>query len=264
MLFDIKEVNERFYQERMRDFLPDRIIDIHTHTYPTSDDSTLSPEQLIDEAKRIGLDGICITDHDGFWDPEDVERLSKAHDFPVLPGCEVTTEEGHLLVYGLRQYIFGMHRARFVKQLVDTASGAIVVAHPYRRTYREQAEDDPLAYQDMLERAASNTVFTMVDAIEVQNGRGSVRENGFSGELAALFRNPGTGASDAHRLEDLGTFATEFFRRVDTVDDLIHELKAGRFRPVALNARTATRIDTQGPKEVTHRKASGARGAAQD
>ena len=54
------------------------IIDIHTHTYPTSDDSSLSPEQLIEEAKRIGLDGICITDHDGFWDPREIESLSRS------------------------------------------------------------------------------------------------------------------------------------------------------------------------------------------
>ena len=77
------------------------IIDIHTHTYPTSDDSRLTPGQLISEAKRIGLDGICITDHDGFWKPEDISKLSNEYKFTILPGCEVTTEEGHLLVYGL-------------------------------------------------------------------------------------------------------------------------------------------------------------------
>ena len=106
------------------------IIDIHTHTYPTSDDSMLTPEELIHEAKRIGLDGVCITDHDGFWDPKDVEALSQVHAFLVLPGCEVTTEEGHLLVYGLEKYIFGMHRASFVRDLVKDAGGVIVVAHP--------------------------------------------------------------------------------------------------------------------------------------
>ena len=47
------------------------IIDIHTHTYPTSDDSTLTPEQLIKQSKHAGLDGICLTDHDGFWEPKE-------------------------------------------------------------------------------------------------------------------------------------------------------------------------------------------------
>ena len=128
------------------------IIDIHTHTYPTSDDSSLLPDELIQEAIRIGLDGVCITDHDGFWKPQDIEELSKRHGFLVLPGCEVTTEEGHLLVYGLDRYIFGMHRAAFVRDLVDDAGGAIVVAHPYRRTFTEQDAGDEAAYQEMLDR----------------------------------------------------------------------------------------------------------------
>ena len=91
------------------------LIDIHTHTYPMSDDSLLTPEKLISEAKRIGLDGVCITDHDRFWDPADIIKLGKDNDFLTIPGCEVTTEEGHVLVYGLREYIFGMHKSDFVR-----------------------------------------------------------------------------------------------------------------------------------------------------
>lgn len=220
------------------------IIDIHTHTYPTSVDSTLTPEELIKEAKRIGLDGICITDHDGFWNPADVEKLAKIHDYPVFPGCEVTTEEGHLLVYGLHEYIFGMHRASFVKNLVEEAGGAIVVAHPYRRTYRPAADTGAAAYYEMLDRASRNKVFSMVDGVEVLNSRGTEQENAFSQEIAKRFDLPGTGASDAHKLDDIGTFATRFERDVKTIDDLIGELKAGRFNPVALSRRTGYRTQS--------------------
>ncbi len=212
------------------------IIDIHTHTFPTSVDSFIDADELIVEAKRIGLDGVCITDHDGFWDHREVEELSRRHDFLVLPGCEVTTEEGHVLVYGLRRYIFGMHRARFVKDKIDRERGAMVVAHPYRRTYRKGAHTDEEAYGEMLERAARNDVFGMVDAVETMNGRGLAEENAFSADLAKRFGLPGTGASDAHKLEDIGTFATEFERRITCLDDLITELRAGRHAPIALAA----------------------------
>ena len=201
------------------------IIDIHTHTYPTSVDSFISADELIEQAKSIGLDGVCITDHDGFWDHREVEDLSRRHNFLVLPGCEVTTEEGHLLVYGLRKYIFGMHRATFVKDKLDREEGAMVVAHPYRRTYRKGAHTSESAYHEMLERASRNHVFNMIDAVEVFNGRGLEEENAFSG----------TGASDAHKLEDLGTYATEFERRITCLEDLITELRAGRFRPAVLD-----------------------------
>ena len=208
------------------------IIDIHTHTYPTSDDSSLLPDELIQEAIRIGLDGVCITDHDGFWKPQDIEELSKRHGFLVLPGCEVTTEEGHLLVYGLDRYIFGMHRAAFVRDLVDDAGGAIVVAHPYRRTFTEEDAGDESAYQEMLDRACVNAVFSLSDAVEVGNGRGSARQNAFSRDIADRLEMKGTGASDAHRLDDLGTYATEFSRTVTSLDEFVAELLSGRFRPV--------------------------------
>ena len=211
------------------------IIDIHTHTYPISDDSLLMPEQLISEAKRLGLDGVCITEHDGFWAAEDIEDLSRAFDFPIFPGCEVTTEDGHLLVYGLRRYIFGMHRSSFVKRLVDAAGGVIVVAHPYRRTFRPVEAGTPEDYDRMLDRACGNDAFSLSDAVEVLNGRGSESENDFSHRLADRLGMNGTGASDAHRLEDIGTFATEFERPVRSLDDFISELRAGRFRSVVLD-----------------------------
>jgi hypothetical protein len=210
------------------------IIDLHTHTYPRSDDSLLSPDLLVEWAKGVGLDGICITDHDAFWQPQELLDLSRRHNFLVLPGCEVTTEEGHLLVFGLQRYIFGMHRAAFVRRLVDEAGGAIVLAHPYRRRFREEEAGNPEAFGSMVERACKESLLLMADAIEVLNGRGRDGENAFSLELSERLGVRGTGSSDAHRPEELGTYATELQRRVGSLEELIEELKAGRFRPVVL------------------------------
>ena len=220
------------------------IIDIHTHTYPTSIDSLLSPEELIKESKRLGLDGICLTDHDGFWNPDEVLALGREHDYLVLPGCEVTTEEGHLLVYGLSKYIFGMHRASVVKQMVDEVGGVIVVAHPYRRVYRENADKDDASYDEMLDRAARNEVFGKVNAVEVLNSRGSDQENAFSLDVAKRFGLKGTGASDAHKLADIGTFATDFERPISCLEEFIEEIKAGRFSPVVMSKQTSLKIHT--------------------
>lgn len=220
------------------------IIDIHTHTYPTSIDSLLSPEELIKESKRLGLDGICLTDHDGFWNPDEVLALGREHDYLVLPGCEVTTEEGHLLVYGLSKYIFGMHRASVVKQMVDEVGGVIVVAHPYRRVYRENADKDDASYDEMLDRAARNEVFGKVNAVEVLNSRGSDQENAFSLDVARRFGLKGTGASDAHKLADIGTFATDFERPISCLEEFIEEIKAGRFSPVVMSKQTSLKIHT--------------------
>ncbi|MCH2527937.1 MAG: PHP domain-containing protein, partial [Dehalococcoidia bacterium] len=90
------------------------IIDLHNHTYPKSDDSFISPDELIIKAKDIGLDGICLTEHDCFWTNDDIELLSSKHNFLILPGVELNTDAGHVLAFGLEHYIFGMHKPEFL------------------------------------------------------------------------------------------------------------------------------------------------------
>jgi len=210
------------------------LIDLHTHTNPRSDDSFLKPDELIVHAKRAGLDAVCLTEHDWFWDDEEIAELCQRHNFLVLPGVELTTEEAHLLVFGLKKYVFGMHHASFVKRLVDEAGGAIIVAHPYRRHFPIGAEPEDERYYPALTRACENPVFEVADAIEVLNGRGSKKENAFSLKISKELNLRGVGSSDAHEIQDIGSAATFFERKIENLKDLIAELKAGRFRTQSL------------------------------
>ena len=211
------------------------LIDLHTHSYPKSDDSFVGVDDCIDRAKDLGLDGICLTDHDDFWPLDAVQALSRRHDFLVLPGSEINTDAGHILVFGLERYVFGLHRPAFLRQSVDQCRGAMVAAHPYRRRFLAEPGREPQARAEMLERAAADNFFLLCDAIEGVNGRGLPAENDFSRDLGAALNLASTGGSDAHRLEQLGTVATRFERPVRGLADLIREIKAGRFRPEVLN-----------------------------
>src|SRR3989304_311493 len=102
------------------------LIDLHTHTHPLSHDSLLSPDDLIDAAKEAGLDGVCLTEHDFFWEPETAADLSRRHNFLVIPGIEVNTEDGHIVVFGLEKYVYGMHRMRELAALVEQAGGGMI------------------------------------------------------------------------------------------------------------------------------------------
>ena len=60
--------------------------------------------------------------------------------------------------------------------------------------------------------------------------RGNEAQNQFSQDLGDRLEINMTGGSDAHRVEQIGTAATLFDRKITGLDDLIRELKAGRFK----------------------------------
>ncbi len=210
------------------------LIDLHTHSYPKSDDSFMDVDGLIDRSKQLGLDGVCLTDHDAFWTWDETRELGKRHDFLVLPGTEVNTDSGHVLVFGLDRYVFGVHKPDFLRRLVDRKGGAIIAAHPYRRRFLPEPAQDPKARREMLAKAAGDEFFGQCDGLEVLNGRGSDAENRFSQDLLAGFQGRGVAGSDAHRIEQLGTAATRFTRRISGLQDLIAELKRGACAPADL------------------------------
>jgi|TARA_B100000470_G_C19613132_1_gene312020 hypothetical protein len=199
----------------------------------------MSVDELIEGSKSLGLDAICLTDHDAFWTTEQIDDLSNSHNFLIIPGCEINTEAGHVLVFGLSKYEFGMHKPEFLQACVDKAGGAMIAAHPYRRRFIEEPAEKPGVREEMLERAGGDEFFQMCQGLEALNGRGLSIQNQFSLDLGGMLSVSMTAGSDAHKVEQIGTVATEFERPVSCLADLIKELRAGRFHPVDLRNKTA-------------------------
>jgi predicted metal-dependent phosphoesterase TrpH len=209
------------------------IFDLHIHT-TTSSDSNLSPLELIQEAKRIGLDGVVVTEHDRCWDRFAIRDLAAEHDFMFLRGMEVSTDLGHILVYGLDEYLPGILRAEKLREVVDEAGGAMVAAHPFRRIFtrdfRNGQEDAPQSMQE----AADRLIFELTDGIEVCNGGSIDRENKLAMEVCDYLSQAPTGGSDAHSDLGIGRFATQFDDPIKTEADVIEALKKRRCRAVTL------------------------------
>ena len=213
------------------------LIDLHTHSFPKSDDSFLSVDDLIEGSKAAGLDGICLTDHDAFWPDEQVQELRRRHQFLVIPGSEINTDAGHVLAFGLGRYEFGMHKPEFLRACADRDGGVLIAAHPYRRRFLEDPGRDPEARAEMLRRAVADPFFALCDGLETLNGRGSSEQNRYSLDLCQDLRRPSVAGSDAHRIGQIGTAATYFRGRVECLADLVRILKAGEYHPVDLRSQ---------------------------
>jgi predicted metal-dependent phosphoesterase TrpH len=216
------------------------LIDLHTHTHPGSWDSFLHPDELIERSRQAGLDAVVLSEHDWAWDPEAVRALAKRHNFTVIAGMEINTEDGHILVYGMHRYVFGMHRSHELAGHVHDAGGVMVAAHPYRRQ-TPWVWDKEQEYLDALMRAERNPAYRFTAALEILNGRGTFNENRFAQDLAANMGMPGTGGTDSHQRTDIGKTATYFEREIAGEGELIEELRAGRCWAVDLTHGTLTK-----------------------
>jgi predicted metal-dependent phosphoesterase TrpH len=203
-------------------------IDLHVHTYPASQCSSASVDSLIEEAKRIGLDGVCLTDHNHVWDPNQVEELRQRHGFLVLRGNEITTNQGDILVFGLDKDIQGIVDLKELRHEVDKVDGFMIVAHPFRGFLIVGVDQAGLTPEKAMERP----LFTYVDAVEVLNGKVTEKENSFALKVTEGLGLPATGGSDAHEVAEVGLYATEFHEVIQNEQDLVAALQQGDYSPV--------------------------------
>lgn len=179
-------------------------IDPHVHSF-FSGDGVSSPEQLIKSAKKAGLDGFALTDHntsDGCRYLRDQGLLREdgeaVEGFLVIPGVEVSTEEGHLLCLGvwLPNGLKGTP-AKEVIAMVRAQNGLAIPAHPYDRMRAGIRE----WHLDALE----------MDGLEVFNAATALQRHNHSAFAYATKRGlPMTAGSDAHYHAAIGRSYTVF------------------------------------------------------
>lgn len=76
------------------------MIDLHTHS--TASDGDKTPAEVVQEAKRRGLAGLSLTDHNGIWGVDEAARTAASLDLDFIEGVEITArfEETDVHVLG--------------------------------------------------------------------------------------------------------------------------------------------------------------------
>jgi predicted metal-dependent phosphoesterase TrpH len=183
---------------------------------------------MLQEAVHIGLDAVCITDHNYVWQLDDIQALSRKHGIQVFMGNEITTDQGDMLVFGMHENVQGIIKLEDLKQMVDNAGGYIIAAHPFRGFLIFNTSEIGLTVEKAMQRPA----LKMVHALEVLNGKVTKRENKFACQVAEGLNMPATGGSDAHDVDGVGKYATCFDVPIANENELVAALKSGAYSAV--------------------------------
>jgi predicted metal-dependent phosphoesterase TrpH len=199
------------------------LIDLHAHTTLYSYDSGLTAERLIRRSLELGLSAVCTTEHNGIWTRAQATEARERFGITVLRGMEISTDAGHVLVFGVEGYRLEMMKLEQLRAIVEREGGAMVLAHPtrnegFRRPWSEARH--------------------LFEALEGMNGDDHNYSSEYLLDLARGLGLPATGGSDAHSLPAVGRCATVFAEAIRDEQHLVRVLRSGAFFPVDLSQLT--------------------------
>jgi predicted metal-dependent phosphoesterase TrpH len=187
--------------------------DLHVHT-TYSKDSLITPKDLIFYAKKNGLNAVAVTDHNQL---EGAYKISKETDFPVIPGMEVSSRDGHIIALNIPELIpRGLSAAETVER-IHQAGGVAIACHPF------------VLFKGCLKENVSESF----DAIEIINARAfpfkrSVKKAMVIAERFNLSRVAGT---DAHYGPQIGYGYTALEVSEPSIEAITKAIVEGHCQP---------------------------------
>src|SRR4030042_5024673 len=99
--------------------------DLHVHT-TYSKDSLITPKDLVYYAKKRGLNAVAVTDHNQL---EGAYKIAKETDFFIIPGMEVSSNDGHIVALNIHEPIPRGLSAVETVELIHKAGGGAIACH---------------------------------------------------------------------------------------------------------------------------------------
>jgi len=184
--------------------------DLHVHTI-FSPDSSIPPKTLVETLLvHPFIKAVAVTDHNTVRGYFKVRELAAAYpDLLIIPGVEVSTVEGDVILLGVAEVPPQPWTVENVIDFAHSRGGLVVAAHPYRAY---GLGDSAKKYS--------------IDAVEVLNGGCPRQLNMLAEKLTKAMGLPGVGGSDAHRVDELWTVYTEI-QASTNLDDVLRAIKRG-------------------------------------
>lgn len=182
------------------------LADLHIHSIYSWDGTSTVEAILKQVADYTYLDVIAITDHDCLSGTLKALEIAADYHVKVIPGCEISTSQGHLLAYFITEPVpSGLTLSETILR-VGEMGGFCIAAHP---SVRMANSLNPQVIQQSL---LNPDVARFLIGIEVYNA-GTVHKNGNAAaqKLANSLPVAQIGNSDAHLQWMIGKGVTYFY-----------------------------------------------------
>jgi hypothetical protein len=195
------------------------LLEMHCHTSEHSACSHVNAASLVKQIFKKGLEGVIFTDHHFLWLKDELKAFRKTVEVPdyflILAGQEVSTADaGDVLVYGAAEIIPKGTLLADIRAKYPHA--ALVLAHPYRKGKKPGKE---------------TFLNPLLDGVEIFSSNHSVAENTRGLRDWHHYRFTAIAGTDTHAANYAGSYPTLFDHPVETIEELVEEIKKGRCRP---------------------------------
>ncbi|MFW6286517.1 MAG: PHP-associated domain-containing protein [Candidatus Sumerlaeota bacterium] len=226
-------------------------IDLHVHTSEWSDGKDCVAD-IIEQAMERGLDGMVISDHHRMLQPDEQAQLRERFPgFKVFRGAEISINRDHVnLIGGTGEQITAErpHDEAFLRDYTERTGAFSMLNHPFWKADHYTIDLDAFCPEGM-------------DIISMNTD--TARREVYL-ETARERRMALTAASDTHNARQVGLFHVDLDRDVDTDEELIEELRAGRLSISTFDDMMRERIDEVEKEEALARKVLDAGGSLED
>jgi len=203
--------------------------ELHSHTYHS--DGVDSPAELIDAARRYGLDYLAMTDHNTIagWKEIEAEIDADTLGVTVIKSLEITSKKGHANVHGIRSWIDALidredHGFNVLVEDLKGSDGSDVLVSVNH------------AFSNFLGWQQHDTDWSRVDLIEVyhalENQHNTLQLAHWDHLLAQGYAIVGIGGTDSHdantKKHKLGVLTTHVHADSRAAPDILAGLRRGR------------------------------------
>ena len=222
--------------------------------------STAYTDWLFGEAKKAGLDAICLTEHFNTWQFDELygyllhtchregDRLLLANGLTVFPGMETDIREGgHILSLGKAEEILELNRrlepykipGRFLPfeklmDLFDEYDVLVGAAHPFRTGgHIPELPIEQLKRLDFLDLNGKN----------IAENRKDTEEKTYA--LGQKIGKPVIAGSDTHQAVQYGCIYTKFEKESSTLSDLYRQMQKGAYH-IVISPQASFQVQTAG------------------